>query len=160
MGLTSDRNDRRLGHGSDAEPRPQQEVYLILSEEERARGFVRPVRRSYRHTGAAGPQYPLRDLTDGERERYAGEGYVKFEPYPADGRRALGRFWTQGQLDSGGCGTVTTMGVALAETYAASPGFYGATYCPGCRMHRPVGADGEFTWLTESGEDTSELVGT
>jgi len=111
MSTTSDRNDPRLTHGADTEPAPMADVYLVLSDEERLRGFVRPVRRSYRHR-------------DPE------------------------------------CETVTTMGQALAETYAAKPGFYGATYCCGCRMHRPVGKHGEFTWMTESGEDTTELVGT
>lgn len=52
MGLTTDPNDPRLTHGADPEgaPVPQAEVYLVLSEEERAKGFVRPVRRSYWHT--------------------------------------------------------------------------------------------------------------
>lgn len=108
MGVTSDPTDPRLGRGSDDEPTEQAEVYLVLSDEERAKGFVRPVRRSYVHD------------------------------------RALG-----------GCGTVTTMGVALAETYARDPHFYGATYCCGCRMHRPVGAAGEFYWT-----DTTDRVGT
>lgn len=45
------------------------------------------------------------------------------------------------------CGRATTMGLELAETYAADPAFYGATYCVGCRMHRPVS---EFLW--EDGE--------
>ena len=111
MSLTSDPADPRLGHGSDTEPGPQNAAYLVLSEEERAKGFVRPVRRSYRH------QDP-------------------------------------------GCGAVTTMGVVLAETYARDPSFYGATYCTGCRMHRPVGAHGEFTWMDTSGGNTTELVGT
>ena len=44
------------------------------------------------------------------------------------------------------CGTATTMGPALAETYARDPKFYGATYCVGCQMHRPVGERGEFVW--------------
>lgn len=47
----------------------------------------------------------------------------------------------------GGCGATTRMSQALAETYAVNPGFYGATYCVGCQMHRPVGANGEFYWL-------------
>ena len=101
MSLTSDRSDPRLGRGSDGEPGPQNEVYLVLSEEERAKGFVRPVRRTYVHTG--------------------------------------------------GCGAVTTMAQAIAETYARDPGFYGATYCVGCRMHRPVGERGEFIWDDGSG---------
>jgi hypothetical protein len=47
------------------------------------------------------PSYPLRDLTDEERTRYAGLGYVKFEAYPAttDGGGTIGCFWTQARLD-------------------------------------------------------------
>lgn len=41
------------------------------------------------------------------------------------------------------CGVVTTMSLDLAETYARDPGFYGATYCVGCRKHLPVS---EFRW--------------
>lgn len=55
----------------------------------------------------------------------------------------------------GGCGTVTTMDYTIAETYAKNPAFYGATYCVGCRMHRPVGDSGEFYW-----DGTTEKVGT
>lgn len=96
--LTEDPSDPRLTHGVDAEPVPQAAAYLVLSEQERAKGFVRPLRRSYIH---------------------------------ADG-----------------CGTVTTMGIALSETYARNPSFYGATYCVGCSMHLPLT---EFRW-TEDGE--------
>lgn len=99
-GLTTDPNDSRLGHGADSKPVPQNEAYLVLSEEERAKGFVRPVRRSYVHST---------------------------------------------------CRTVTTMGQALAETYARDPNFYGATYCVHCSKHRPVA---EFVW-----EGTQEVVG-
>lgn len=106
--LTDDRNDPRLTHGVDTEPVEQAEAYLVLSDEERARGFVRPVRRKYVHA-----------------------------------------------VELGGCGAVTTMAKAIAETYARAPRFYGGTYCTGCRMHRPVGAAGEFYW-----DGTSERVGT
>ena len=58
----------------------QNEAYLVLSEEERAKGFIRPVRRTYIHEE---------------------------------------------------CGTVTTMSVAIAETYARDPKFYGLTFCCG-----------------------------
>jgi hypothetical protein len=95
MSHTTDPTDPRLGHGVDREPIEQHEAYLVLSEEERAKGFVRPLRREYRHTGG----------------------------------RA--------------CGVVTSMSLPLCETYARDPGFYGATYCVGCRMHLPVG---EFVW--------------
>lgn len=160
MSLTADRDDPRLTHGTDTEPVPQAEAYLILSDFERAKGFVRHVRRSYRHVGSPGPQFELRNLNHGERERYADGAYVKFEPY---GPGALaGRFWTQTQLDNigKGCGTVTTMARPIAETYARDPHFYGATYCCGCLMHLPVGAHGEFTWIGMNGEDTGERVGT
>lgn len=48
-GITYDPTDPRLGKGSDEAPVPQNDVYLALSPEERAKGFKRPVRRSYRH---------------------------------------------------------------------------------------------------------------
>lgn len=44
------------------------------------------------------------------------------------------------------CGTVTTMAQEIAETYAANPSFYQATYCATCRDHFPVGVRGEFVW--------------
>jgi hypothetical protein len=100
MSLTTDPNDPRLGRGSDSTPVPQNSVYLVLSADERAKGFVRPLRCSYVHNK---------------------------------------------------CGTVTTMGQAIAETYARDPKFYGGTYCCACRMHRPVA---EFVW-----EGTQEAVG-
>jgi hypothetical protein len=56
------------------------------------------------------------------------------------------------------CGAVTTMGTAIAETYARNPAFYGATYCCSCRMHRPVGENGEFEWV--SGIVPHDKVGT
>lgn len=136
----------------------QHKSYWVLSESERAKGFVRPVRHTYIHVGIPGPKYTLRDLTPEEAERYSGEGYIKFEPYPQDGvSRALGRFWTQEQLDKvgKGCGVVTRMGDVLAETYAREPRFYGSTMCVGCKKHLPVGKDGEFVW-----DGTDERVGT
>lgn len=49
MSLTTDPKDPRLGHGVDKDEIPQHEVYLVLPEEELAKGFVRPVRRTYVH---------------------------------------------------------------------------------------------------------------
>lgn len=110
MSLTSDPDDPRLTHGADPADGPartQAEVYLVLSDEERAKGFVRPVRRSYWHQT---------------------------------------------------CGKVTTMGRALAETYARQPSFYGATFCAHCGQHRPVGERGEFYWAEpdSAGPDPSQ----
>ena len=103
---------RVLGDGSPVTPDhteidPQtglQKAYVVLSKEERAKGFVRPVRYTYTHTK---------------------------------------------------CGTDTTMGSALAETYARAPDFYSGTYCACCCAHFPVGEDGEFVWA-----HTTEKVGT
>lgn len=91
--ITDDPNDPRLTRGADTAPVPQADAYLVLSEQERAAGFVRPVRRSYVHTT---------------------------------------------------CGVATTMGQAIAETYARDPGFYdfgflgfepwGEPRCESCRQ--------------------------
>jgi hypothetical protein len=74
---------------------------------------------------------------------------------------------TQPELDQlqregkiGGCGTVTSMADALAETYARDPSFYGATYCGGCRTHLRVGAYGEFLWCDDTGKPLPLWVGT
>lgn len=84
MSTTTDRNDPALGK---IEPSGMQQKYLVLSDEERAKGFVRPVRRTYMHLK---------------------------------------------------CGTVTTMGQAIAETYARNPEFYSGTYCCHCGTHFPL----------------------
>jgi hypothetical protein len=97
MSLTTDPNDPRLTRGVDKSPVPQAPVYLILSDAERAKGFVRPYRDAYKHRT---------------------------------------------------CGTVTTMGRSLSETYARDPKFYGSTYCCQCQMHRPVS---EFNWYEMDG---------
>lgn len=134
------------GDGSHRQDRGdgQQRGYVVLSEEERAKGFVRPVRRTYLHVGAR-PRYPVRDLTPEEAERYATLGYVKFEQYPPEMAPRTGRFWTARDLRSG-CNCSTTMGQAIAETYARNPTFYGGTFCANCGSHFPVGESGEFVW--------------
>lgn len=92
MTTTDDRNDPGI---KKIDENGMQETYLVLSDDERAKGFVRPVRHTYRHLK---------------------------------------------------CGTFTTMGTALAETYARDPKFYTGTYCVGCKGHYPVGEHGEFVW--------------
>jgi hypothetical protein len=94
VGLTTDPNDAGIRKTRED---GQQETYLVLSEGERAKGFVRPVRTSYKHLA---------------------------------------------------CGTVTTMGRALAETYARDPGFYHGTFCCHCGRHFAL-SDGNrhnFEW--------------
>lgn len=126
----------------------QHGAYYILSAAERAKGFVRPVRTKYVHTGER-PKHPLRELTAEEHEQYDDVGYVKFETYPA-GETCTGRFWTAKQFQSG-CGAVTSMRQDIAETYARQPAFYGSTFCCSCGKHLPVA---EFTW-----DGTTEVVG-
>lgn len=155
MSTTTDPKDPRLTRGADDGPVPQNEVYLVLPEEDRARGFVRPLRHTYVHVGPAASTNPLRPLTDDEHERYDQYGYVAYEAYPNahEESSVLGRFWTQAQLDSvgKGCGTSTTMADSIAETYARDPHFYGSTYCCGCSRHIAVA---EFVW-----QGTNERVG-
>lgn len=126
--------------------------YWILSDAERLKGFIRPVRTGYRHLGLLGPQHPLRDLTAAEHEMYDQFGYVKYEAYP-EGSTVLGTYWTEARLAriNAGCGNVTTMHIKLAETYARDPKFYGATFCATCRQHYPVA---EFVWV-----DSDERLG-
>ena len=47
--LTTDPNFPGLPRKIDDTPVPQAPTYLVLSEEERAKGFVKPVRTSYTH---------------------------------------------------------------------------------------------------------------
>lgn len=46
MGITDDRSKVDLSIGPDG----QQRIYLVLSDDERSKGFKRPVRTSYTHT--------------------------------------------------------------------------------------------------------------
>jgi hypothetical protein len=108
----------------------QQQAYVVLTPAERAKGFVRPVRRSYVHVGRPTPVNPLRDLTPAEEMRFGGHGYVKYEAYPP-GSHSLGRFWTQKMLDSvnKGCGAETRMSQDIAETYVRNLRFLVRRLC-------------------------------
>jgi hypothetical protein len=70
----------------------QHDGYIVLCDEERAKGFVRPYRDAYEHVGRL-ETMRIGLLTE--------------------------------DRNVGGCGTVTTMGRALSETYARDPKFYG-----------------------------------
>ncbi len=140
----------------------QQQGYVVLTPAERSKGFVRPYRDAYKHVGPLGPQFPVRDLTDEETELYKDCGYVKFEPWPPDFKpSSAGRYWTQEQLDriGKGCGHITTMSRAIAETYARDPHFYSGTFCSTCRKHFDIGERGEFVWYEFDGS-TGPKVGT
>lgn len=47
MTYTTDPDDPRLGHGTGGVG--MNEAYLVLTDEERAKGFVRPLYRAYKH---------------------------------------------------------------------------------------------------------------
>lgn len=49
MTVTSDRNDPRINQTKG--PGEQNEAYIVLSPEDRAKGFIRPLRSSYIHMG-------------------------------------------------------------------------------------------------------------
>lgn len=143
--------NRKLADGQYAD-------HWVLCEEERAKGFIRPLRTNYVHVGIPGPKHPLRNLTDEEKLRVNEPTWVKFEEYPEGSKgSALGKYWTQKEIDSigKGCGITTRMPRACAETYAREPGYYGSTFCCGCNAYFQVGKDGEFVW-----EGTDERVGT
>ena len=164
MSLTTDPNDPKLKEGQKNET-GQHEIYLVLSEEERAKGFVRPVRNTYVHIGR---KYNYKDIhymlsateqMEMKKQR-PDKTYVAVMTVALreDGSFLGGSYVTQEELDAwrtgkpiGGCGTSTTMGKALSETYARNPKFYGATYCCTCNKHLPVE---EFVW-----EGTDEIVG-
>jgi hypothetical protein len=138
------------------QPNGQQKAYVVLTPEERRKGFVRPVLRTYTHVG---PKIPgnLRDLTEEEHQRYDQHGYVKYQSYTNEEREkrggsVVGRFWTQSMLDAKGCGQDTTMSQDIAETFARDPGFYsGGGFCCTCRRHVP---NEELVW-----KGTDEQVG-
>ena len=103
---TTDGKPPAPGYEDGPAPQPigtdgQHGAYWVLSDAERAKGFVRPVRRAYKHKT---------------------------------------------------CGGITRMGLALCETYAANPHFYGSTFCVACGKHFPVA---EFNW-----EEDGAVVGT
>jgi len=50
MSHTTDAKDPELGRGSDSAPTEQHKKYLVLSDEEKAKGYVRPVRETYVHS--------------------------------------------------------------------------------------------------------------
>lgn len=110
----------------------QHDGYIVLCPDERAKGFVRPYRNSYKHVGR------LSGCDNYERpEGVLGGPCVNCgEAQPEHVDRHRGR----------GCGGVTTMGRALSETYARDPSFYSATFCCGCNRHLPVA---EFVWTAD-----------
>jgi hypothetical protein len=143
--LTTNPRDPRLIRGPDSGPRPQNDCYLILSEEERAKGFVRPVRHQYVHRGrrVCGKPKMIKEYSD--------MPHVCVLPPNHNGECSVWQAVATGKLVDrlkrtgylGGCDAITRMSNAIAETYAREPTFYGYTYCTLCSEHLPVD---EFEW--------------
>ena len=153
MSLTTDRNDPKLREGQKNET-GQHDVYLVLSDEELAKGFVRPYRDKYVHVGrkVCGKIFDnkcqlgcMRKVCV-ESPNHEGDCEV-FGQYD---QPTHAKILETGLIDEG-CGTVTTMGQKLSETYAREPKFYGATFCCGCNKHLPVA---QFRWTLDD-----EIVG-
>jgi len=62
--VTDDPNDPGLTRGADDAPVPQAEAYLVLSKEERAKGFTRPVRSTYYHVACGTVTHMGADLAE------------------------------------------------------------------------------------------------
>lgn len=150
MSLTTDRNDPGLNKVKD---NGQQETYIVLSEEERAKGFVRPIRNEYQHVGKkVEREGTVESLEEHPNDYHTKEnGYAAFIKYPEHRSPLIGRYVKQDELDAfnnkadrvGGCMAITKMHADIAETYARDPKFYGGTFCVDCGTHLPVN---EFIW--------------
>lgn len=140
-------------------PNGQHGDYWVLPQAEREdpHQYVRPVRRSYRHVGRAICGKPMPNLSgvtippgvvayacSGE-PGHKGDCHV-FSPVKAEQQARLAAI---GRI--GGCDTVTTMALPLAQTYARDPKFYSHTFCVQCGAHLRVE---EFVW-----EGTDDVVG-
>jgi len=155
MGLTTDKDNKCLNETKD---NGQQECYLVLSEEEIAKGFVRPYRDSYIHKGRHYPNGV--EILDEVYKTDNGKKYIAIAPILDENEKRLGgSYLTQKEVDQfnqkdgyiGGCGTLTKMNRGISETYARDPNFYGATFCVGCGTHLPLS---EFVW-----DGSYDLVG-
>lgn len=132
---TTDGRSPEAARASQTNETGQHESYIVLCEEERKKGFVRPYRDKYTHVGRT-------NICGKPKENQEpGEDWVCCMPTHDGECIGFGR-----KQDMRGCGTVTTMGRALSETYARDPTFYGATFCVACNRHLPVG---EFVWTAD-----------
>jgi len=138
----------------------QHKDYIVLCPDERAKGFIRPVRQDYIHVGqsicAKGIPHSEPSF---EAPKLGGNRNICLLPFEHEGE-CDGPFMNVSQHEHarllqshrrGGCGTSTHMGLALSETYARDPKFYGSTFCCMCNRHLPVA---EFVWSKDG-----EVVG-
>lgn len=62
--VTSDPSDKNLRWGVDNQPTQMNKAYIVLSKEERAKGFVRPVRLSYLHKTCNTSTFMSREIAE------------------------------------------------------------------------------------------------
>lgn len=136
----------------------QHKDYIVLCPDERAKGFIRPYRDAYRHVGRSVCGNIVNHGPSWEAPKLGGPRDICAQVYGHEGE-CSSPFLTVDQPEyaeirrshrKGGCGKITTMGRALAETYARDPKFYGATFCVHCNRHLPVA---EFTWYEMDGRE-------
>lgn len=128
-----------------------QKGYVVLSAEERAKGFVKPVRDTYVHVWRT----VCAKMQPSDDKRIGGPRQVCSRKHNHTG--ACGNWWNLAQsfhhkLETSHrveCGAATTMGRSLAETYARDPSFYSGTFCVACKEHFPLE---QFAWDEEGGE--------
>jgi hypothetical protein len=130
----------------------QHRDYIVLCPDERAKGFVRPYRDKYIHTGrkvcGAWESPPVSRIngTIGVCTKELGHEGNHCDPQTLHVSLGDAKKIRDRQIWPWGCGVETKMGQALSETYARDPSFYGATFCVRCNQHLPVG---EFVWSAD-----------
>ena len=164
---TTDGKPPREGYEHASAPAPidsqtgQHLAYWVLSEEERKKGFIRPLRWTYRHVGRSvcgRIKSPLGDPTHlticASQPNHKGECWGVIQEVSQ-----FEAVWAERFQIIGGCNYNTTMQQALAETFAANPKYYGATFCGNCLAYFPVS---EFVWVDDpgTGKPMKERVGT
>jgi len=125
----------------------QHQSYIVLCPDERAKGFVRPYRDAYKHVGRtiARCQVTWQGVDDADPHQCIGRADHVLD-HEFDALMIFNEPLKDMHGREGGCGSVTTMGRALSETYARDPHFYGATFCVTCNKHYPVA---EFVWTAD-----------
>ncbi len=131
----------------------QHKGYIVLCDAERAKGFVRPYRDRYQHVGH------LIERCEATHQEPTDENpHQCIRPYPHDGDHEFTALMILNKPirfmpgRKGGCGSVTTMGRALSETWARDIHFYSHTFCVSCNKHFTIA---EFVW-----NGTNEVLGT
>lgn len=124
----------------------QHDGYIVLCPDERAKGFVRPYRDSYKHVGRRIERCEATQRTPEDENPHQ-----CVLPYPHNGDHQFDALMILEPIKfmhgrKGGCGAITTMGRALSETYARQFDFYSHTFCVNCNKHLPVA---EFVWTLD-----------